>query len=675
MLFTKELEKIDAKQRTIVSEDGYVISGKIKTNANKFKELVSKKVQQFSQEHPGLAKRAAVGTLTLVILVGGLTGCAKTSDIEKSYSLDRGTPSSYVSAIADTMEDATKEGYMFYVNSKDEATDYDFEDDVEMMLDTAYVVFNTEDIGKKELHQYGVDKITEDSLLRNFERFGNYVKEHMAVSKTSDITDYSDLVEDKSSAEAIKNFQTLIAKLNDATGKDKVNYADQLRAEIDRTFFLTNNAKSKEYEPAVNLLILKMIQGTYIRHINNDNITILNESSEKLLFGDGYVDCSGDEIKVVGTSVYALQFTDLMETLESKIRGADNIDKESNELREEMVDNILKEIDGLQPNVRNIVDEINEKRVEEFHNGGKAYADEPTMPDGSKNPNYIPPMTDADRKNLIEDPNNPGTYIIHEKPQNPVIENPGKTTTTEMLPGFYYDKKGVLRDKDGNEVILDGGAAADKNPAPSGFSGSEVLDDIFNGDEEVQLLPGFYYDKKGVLRDKDGNEVILEQDYNKNKSSSTTTTDNKTNTNTNTKPNNDEFELLPGFYYDKKGVLRDKDGNEVILEQDYNKSSRSNEVTYSTTIEIPEEETYVQPDNNNTNNGFELMPGFYYDEKGVLRDKDGNEVILDNQTSSRGLDVNRYFAKDNSTEIELLTQYKQALLASTNIENTKGRSV
>ncbi|MDD2377886.1 MAG: hypothetical protein PHE05_03560 [Bacilli bacterium] len=654
MLFSKELEKIDAQHRTIVSKDGQVISGKIKANTNKFKELVSK----FSKEHPNMAKRATAGALALVIGLGGLTGCGKKSE-NTSFGLDRSNPSSYVSAVADTIEDATKEGYMFYVNSAEESVNYDFEDDVEMMLDTAYVVFNSEDIGKKELHQYGVDKITEDTLLRNFERFGNYVKEHMAVAKSSDITDYSNLIEDKTSADAVKYFQTLITKLNESSGEEKQRLASEFKAEVGRTFLLHNNAKSKEYEPAVNLLILKMIQGAYIRHINNDDIVILGENDEKLLFGDGLVDCSGEEIKIVGTSVYALQFTDLMESLESKVRGADNIDKDSKELREEMTEDVLEEIDGLQPSVRNIVDEINEKRVEEFHNGGNAYADEPTMPDGSKNPDYIPPMTKEDEKNLIEDPNKPGNYIIHEKPSNPVVETPEKTTKEELLPGFSYDKNGVLRDADGNEVILDGGAAADKNKNTGSSSNSGVLDDIIDKDEDINLLPGFYYDNKGVLRDSNGNKVILEEDI---KGDTQKDTNNKNN---NSNKNND-IDLLPGFYYDNKGVLRDSDGNKVILEEefdvDYNKNNN--------------DDKHQHNNNNNSNDDIDLLPGFYYDHNGVLRDPDGNEVILYNDTSSNTLSNNQYASKDNSSEIELLMNYKNALLASANINNdTKGRSI
>jgi hypothetical protein len=183
MVFKDLLGKTNSQQRTLITNEGQVISGKIKSNPKKIIELVKKKIEQFGQNHPGAAKRATAGALALVLGVGGLTGCA--SKKENAFGLDRDKPASYVEAVADTMEDATKEGYMFYVDSKDEIANYNFEDDVEMMLDTAYVVFNSDDIGKKELHNYGTDKITEDTLLRNFERFGNYVKEHMAIASTS----------------------------------------------------------------------------------------------------------------------------------------------------------------------------------------------------------------------------------------------------------------------------------------------------------------------------------------------------------------------------------------------------------------------------------------------------------------------------------------------------------
>ena len=219
MLFKELLGKVNSQHRTLITNDGQVISGKIKTNPKKIVELISKKVEEFGHNHPNTTKRVTAGALALVLGIGGLTGCA--SKKESTFGLDRDKPATYVEAVADTMEDATKEGYMFYVDSKDEISNYDFEDDVEMMLDTAYVVFNSEDIGKKELHKYGTDKITEDTLLRNFERFGNYVKEHMMIASTSDITDYSNLIEDETSAAAVEWFQNTIAKLNDASGKQK----------------------------------------------------------------------------------------------------------------------------------------------------------------------------------------------------------------------------------------------------------------------------------------------------------------------------------------------------------------------------------------------------------------------------------------------------------------------
>ena len=630
MLFKDLVKSINSQQRTLITDKGQVISGKIKSNPNKFIELVKGKVKEFGINHPGATKRATAGALALVIGLGGLIGCASKND--NAFGLDRDKPSTYVEAVADTIEDATKEGYMFYVDSKDEVAGYDFEDDVEMMLDTAYVVFNSEDIGKKELHKYGTDKITEDTLLRNFERFGNYVKEHMMIASTEDITDYSNLIEDKTSAEAVEWFQNTIARLNDATGKEKQVLADSLKSEIYLTFFKSSNAKSKEYEPAVNLLILKMILGSHIRHVNNDDITILSADDEKLLFGEGPVDCSGEEVKVIGTSVYALQFTDLMETLESKIKGADNIDKDSKELREEMTEDILEEIKHLEPIVRDVVGEINDAREEEFRNGNNAYADEPKLPDGKPNPEYVPPMDKEDFDNLIEDPNNPGTYIIHEKPDKPVYEAPeegsktiitepsitetpttGKNTTEEeikLLPGFYYDKNGILRDPEGNEVVLDGGEA-NKNNTNQSQSNSSILDDIIDKDEEFNLLPGYYYDNKGNIRDKNGNTVELEEE---------------------TKPN------------------YNNDHN------DRNDHKR---------------------DDNTTKEEVDLLPGFYYDNNGILRDPQGNEVIIQsNNTSLNNPDTKTLVATNNLSEIELLTNYRNALLASANtMETEKGRSL
>ena len=622
MLFKDLLNKINGQQRTLITDQGQVISGKIKSNPSKFIELVKAKVN-----HSGAAKRATAGALALVIGLGGLTGCASKKD--DSFGLDRDKPATYVEAVADTIEDATKEGYMFYVDSKDEVADYDFEDDVEMMLDTAYVVFNSEDIGKKELHKYGTDKITEDTLLRNFERFGNYVKEHMMIASAEDITDYSNLIEDQTSREAVEWFQNTIARLNDATGKEKIVIADSLKSEIYLTFFKSSNAKSKEYEPAVNLLILKMILGSHIRHVNNDNISILSADDEKLLFGDGPVDCTGEDVKVIGTSVYALQFTDLMESLESKIKGADNIDKDSKELREEMTEDILNEIKYLDPVVRDVVSEINDAREEEFRNGNNAYADEPKLPDGSKNPEYVPPMDKEDFDNLIEDPNNPGNYIIHEKPEKPVYEAPeegsktvitepsitetpktGDNTTKEevdLLPGFYYDKNGILRDPEGNEVVIDGGKSSNDNT-----NQSSILDDIIDTDsyEDFNLLPGYYYDKKGVLRDSDGNKVIIDENHRDEiqREEKQNNNDNRNNT------TQEEIELLPGFYYDKNGILRDPEGNEVIIQSN---SSSLNDVTTKTLA-----------------------------------------------------------ATANSSEIEMLLNYRNALLASANVvETEKARSI
>ncbi|MGE5455521.1 MAG: hypothetical protein ACM3O4_00220 [Ignavibacteriales bacterium] len=607
MLFKDLLAKNNSQQRTLVTNEGQVISGKIKSNLNKIVELVKKQVEKFGQNHPGTTKRVLAGGMVLIMGVSGLTGCA--SKKENSFGLDRDKPASYVEAVADTMEDATKEGYMFYVDSKDEIAKYDFEDDVEMMLDTAYVVFNSEDIGKKELHNYGTDKITEDTILRNFERFGNYVKEHMMVASANDITDYSNLIEDETSAAAVEWFQDTIAKLNDATGKSKKVIADKLQAEIYLTFFKTSNAKCKEYEPAANLLILKMILGAHIRYVNNGEITILSADDEKLLFGEGPVDCSGKNVKVIGTSVYALQFTDLMENLEGKIKGADNIDKDSKELREEMTDDVLKEIKGLKPIVRDITGEINQARDEEFHNGNNAHADEPKLPNGKPNPNYVPPMTNADKNNLIEDPNHPGQYIIHEKPDKPVYEAPEEGSKT------------IITDPSATQTPSNGGNTTKG---------------------EVELLPGFYYDKNGVLRDPQGNEVIVDGN----------TTTNNSNTNNTQNNQSSQFNLLPGYYYDKNGVLRDKDGNIVILEKQ------------------PEPKS-----NTTTEDEVKLLPGFYYDKNGILRDPQGNEVILPKKTSSIDkVETQNIVATNNSAEIELLLNYKNALLASANtVEPEKGR--
>jgi hypothetical protein len=272
-----------------------------------------------------------------------------------------------------------------------------------------------------------------------------------------------------------------------------------------------------------------------------------------------------ENITVIGTSVYALQFNDLMENLESKIKGADNIDKDSKELREEMKEDILEEIKDLDPVVRDVVRKINDVREDEFHNGDNAYADEPELPDGSKNPEYVPPMDEEDQANLIEDPNHPGEYIIHQKPEE------------------------TKKEKEEAKPVVTEPSVIETQPTEENIAKEDII-----------LLPGFEYDENGKLKDSEGNEIVIEKNDN-----------NNTNAEENVEP------------------------EEVI----------------------------------------HLLPGYYYDDKGTLRDADGNEVNILNDTSS--LNTNNVLAaNNNSTEIELLMNYKKALLASANtIEPEKGKSL